>query len=68
MKYKEKSQLQNASVEDLLESVKGAEKQLAQLKLDRFTKQIKNLREMRTLRRKIAVMKTILTAKVYKAA
>ncbi len=63
MKKKEKQSLQSMSTEALSKDLRQITDKLAATLLSRYTKQSKNIREARTMRRKIAVIKTILRQK-----
>ena len=63
MKKKEKTNLHSNSPAELVKAINDAESTLAQLKVTRYSKQSKNVKEARTLRNKIAVVKTILRQK-----
>jgi ribosomal protein L29 len=65
MKTKEKTQFASMTVADLDSQVTALEKQIAQIQLDRFTKPGKNVRQVREMKTKIAVLKTIRVAKQY---
>lgn len=63
MKKKEKQSLQAMSPEALTKDLRQVTDKLAATLLSRYTKQSKNIREVRTMRRKIAVIKTVLRQK-----
>lgn len=63
MKRKELDTLSTISVEELRKRIAEAQKSLAQLKRERYTKQSKNTREGRSLRKNIAQMSTVLRQK-----
>lgn len=61
MKRTIKTQIHSLSAKDLAAQINETEKRIAQLRIDRFTKQQKNVREVRSLHEKIAVLKTVAT-------
>jgi ribosomal protein L29 len=63
MKKKEKMALHNATSVQLEKAVADAKGKLAQLSVNRYSKQSKNVREARSLRRDIAIQKSILRQK-----
>ncbi len=63
MKTKDKKSIANESKDVLVKEVLTLKDKLATLRLDRFTKQMKNTREGREIRKKIAVIQTFITAK-----
>lgn len=63
MKKKEKSSIQNAGTAELAKIVREGEDKLLGLTVARYTKPAKNVREMRMIRQKIAVAKTVLRTK-----
>lgn len=63
MKKKEKGSVQNASTAELAKIVREGEDKLLGLNVARYTKPAKNVREMRMIRQKIAVAKTVVRAK-----
>jgi ribosomal protein L29 len=63
MKKKEKVQLHSMKTEELLKSVIEAKEKLAQILVNRYSKQSKNVREVRAIRHKIAVAMTIINSK-----
>lgn len=63
MKAKQKQALHAMKPEELKKTIADAAAALAAFMVNRYSKQSKNVREGRGLRRKIAVAKTILTMK-----
>ncbi len=63
MKKKEKTSLVTASTIELEKQLAETAKKLASLRLERYTKQMKNTREARTLRKDIAIIKTVIRQK-----
>lgn len=63
MKTKDKKSLSSQTKEELVKEVTDLKSKLVTMKLERFTKQMKNTREAREMRKKIAVIKTYITAK-----
>ena len=58
MKLKDKQQLASMSKEELTNQLRDVEKQIKELELNKFTKPVKNMRAIRTLREKSAVIQT----------
>lgn len=58
MKTKEKQTLRKTPVSELVGQVGELEKTLRKMNVDRYTKETKNSRERKLIRKKIAVMKT----------
>ncbi len=63
MKKKEKTSLSHASKEELEKEVSALRAKSTSLRLERYTKQMKNTRERRQLRKKIAIMQTFIRQK-----
>ncbi len=63
MKKKEKQTLQGMKKEELVKVLADARNALVILKTGKFAKQIKNVREGKPLRQKIAVIKTLIRQK-----
>ena len=63
MKKKEKISLSHASKEELEKEVNALRAKSTSLRLDRYTKQMKNTRERRQLRKKIAILQTFIRQK-----
>lgn len=63
MKTKDKESIASQSKEELAKEATNLKAKLLTLKLDRFTKQMKNTREAREIRKKIAVIETFMTVK-----
>lgn len=63
MKTKEKKSLVHQSKEELVKETAQLKGKLTTIRLDRFTKQMKNTREAREIRKKIAVMETFIRQK-----
>lgn len=59
MKRKDLDTIKSLSVEELQKKIVESERYLAQVVRERYTKQSKNTRESRTVRKNIAQMKTI---------
>jgi len=63
MKYKEKQNFIKTNIQDLSKEVENLEEKLKKIKVDRYTKQMKNSREGRTIQKRIAVIKTFIKQK-----
>lgn len=63
MKKKEKTQLQATSIADLQKQVTALEKTITEKMRDRATKQVKNVHEIKDLRKKVARVKTFIRQK-----
>lgn len=63
MKRKEKIHITSATIADLESQIREVQKQLVTLQLVRNIKPQKNVREAKTLRVKLAVLKTVLAQK-----
>lgn len=63
MKKKEKEQMRAASITDLQKQVAALEKTITDKMRDRVTKQVKNVHEIKELRKKVAIVKTIIRQK-----
>lgn len=63
MKKKDKASLHSAKPAELTKIVREAKAKLAQIAVNRYSKQSKNVRETKSLRQKIAVSQTILRLK-----
>ncbi|HCM82414.1 MAG: hypothetical protein UW37_C0009G0012 [Candidatus Gottesmanbacteria bacterium GW2011_GWA2_44_17] len=63
MKYKEKQNLKKTSVPELLKEAEKLEEQQRKIRVDRYTKQMKNSREGKNIRKKIAVILTFIKEK-----
>jgi ribosomal protein L29 len=63
MKYKEKQNLKKTTAQDLLSEVRGLEEKLKKIRVDRHVKQMKNLREGKNIRKRIAVLLTLIKEK-----
>ena len=63
MKSKEKENLRNMSVNELKVQDRDLEKQLFQIKFKRTSAPLENPLQIRTARRKAAIIKTLLKAK-----
>ena len=68
MKRKEKENLKNMAGEELRAQLRDLEKRLFQIKFKRSASPLENPIEIRLIRRKMAVIKTFLTAKENAAA
>ncbi len=60
MKTKEKQTLRKTAPAELSAQIGDLEKSLGKMRIDRYTKETKNTRERKTMRKKIAVMKTFI--------
>ena len=58
MKYKEKQDRKKMSIQDIAKEVDGLRETLKKIRIDRYTKQIKNSREGKNIRKRIAVLLT----------
>lgn len=63
MKTKDRKELHNKTVAELASMLKDTHEALAKLVLDKAQNKVKNTSELSNLRRKIAVIKTILREK-----
>ena len=63
MKLKEKQSFASQSKEELHKEAMSIQVKLSGFTIDRFTKQMKNSREARELRKRLAVINTFITAK-----
>lgn len=63
MKKKDKASVQTMTKEELGKYIKELEQKLITFRLDRYTKQVKNVREGKLIRHKLAVAHTILNQK-----
>lgn len=63
MKKKEKSNYHGMTTTELASALSDVRKQMTTFETDKYTKQMKNMREIRNLRKKQAVMLTILHKK-----
>ncbi len=63
MKTKDKKSIANESKEELVKEMTNLKAKLLSWRLDRYTKQVKNSREAREIRKKIAIIETFITAK-----
>lgn len=63
MKKKERASLKAMTTKELVKVLVDAKTALAILTMNRYTKQSKNVREGRALRRKIAIISTLLRQK-----
>ncbi len=63
MKKQEKQLLQNKSIDDLQSDLNKAKLDLANLRLEHKTGQLKNTSSLAKIRYKVAVLKTIITQK-----
>jgi ribosomal protein L29 len=63
MKKQEKQTIRSESNESLLKTITDLQNKLNTLRLARFTKPSKNLREIKSLRQKLSVLLTILHEK-----
>ena len=63
MKYKEKQDRKKMSVQDITKEVDTLEETLKKIRIDRYTKQMKNSREGKNIRKRIAVLLTFLKEK-----
>jgi ribosomal protein L29 len=58
MKLKEKQNLKKTSISDLLKEVEGLENTLKKMKIERYSKEMKNSRGGRTIKKNIAIRLT----------
>jgi len=63
MKRKDKAQIQAMTVTDLIGQVRTVGEQIKKMKMERLTKPSKNVHEITLLKRKVAIMKTIVQQK-----
>lgn len=63
MKYKEKQNMRKTDIRDLLKEVERLEETLKKIRLDRYVKQMKNSREGKNIRKRIAVLLTYIKEK-----
>lgn len=63
MKYKDKQNAQKTTAQDLIKEVAGLEDKLKKIRVDRHVKQIKNSREGKNIRKKIAILLTYIKEK-----
>ncbi len=63
MKLKERTTIANMSVTELAKLIAEEKHKLADYRVNRYSKQSKNVRESTAMRRKIAIMQTALRAK-----
>lgn len=63
MKKKEKTQIQAANSGDLQKQVALLEKTITEKMRDKATKQVKNVHEIKELRKKVAIVKTCIRQK-----
>jgi len=66
MKYKEKQDRKKMSIQEITKEVDGLEETLKKIRIDRYTKQMKNSREGKNIRKRIAVLLTFLKEKQLK--
>lgn len=59
MKRKEKTVIQNMKASEIGKTISDTQSKLAQWRINRYSKQSKNVREGRSMRLKIAIAKTI---------
>ena len=58
MKYKEKQDIKKMSIQDIVKEVDALEQTLKKIRIERYTKQMKNSREGKNIRKRIAVLLT----------
>jgi ribosomal protein L29 len=63
MKYKEKQNYNKTSIPELVKEVENLQGKLKKLTVDRHVKQLKNSREGRGMKKRIAVFKTFIKEK-----
>jgi ribosomal protein L29 len=63
MKIKDKKELHNKNEDELRSMLKGVHEELEALRLDKTQNKVKNTSELTNMRRKIAVLQTILQEK-----
>jgi ribosomal protein L29 len=66
MKQKDKTTMQAGSVAELKKTIAEAQVKLSEIRTTRFTKPVRNVREVRALRNKIAVAYSFLKSKELK--
>lgn len=63
MKRKDKQQIHTMTTAELTSQLRTLGEQIQKTKMERFTKQTKNVHEITAIKRKIAIMKTVLHEK-----
>lgn len=63
MKRKDKTDISALSKEDLIKEIMSDKKHLVELAINRYTKQLKNIREYKLIRKKVALLSTYLRQK-----
>lgn len=63
MKQKEKTSLRGMTIVELKKQLTDMQQKLAALRLSRYTKQSKNVRESKVMRQKVAVLSSIICEK-----
>lgn len=63
MKQKDKTQMHTTSSVDLISQIRATNEQITKMNIGRYTKPAKNVHELTILKRKVAIMKTILNQK-----
>jgi ribosomal protein L29 len=63
MKRKDKTQIYTMNVAELASQLQILGEQIKKMNMERFTKQTKNVHEITLLKRKVAIMKTIVKQK-----
>ena len=63
MKQKDKQNYSKTGIQELKKEIESLEDTLKKLRIDRYVKQMKNSREGKMIRKKIAVLKTFIQQK-----
>jgi ribosomal protein L29 len=63
MKKKEKTSIHSMKATELIKMISDAKKELAKIRVNRYSKQSKNVHEGTALKRKIAIAQTVLQEK-----
>ncbi len=63
MKRKERTAISNMAQAELTKVIAEEKRKLADFRINRYSKQSKNVREQTTMKRKIAIAQTVLRAK-----
>jgi|GEM_PF-1906468 len=64
MKRKDKTQLHTMSIAELASQIRTLVEQIKKMKIDRFTKSNKNVHDITLLKRKLAIVHTIMQEKL----
>lgn len=60
MKRKEKMHIKTQNKTELVGQIDSINGQIQKMRIDRYTKAVKNVREIRNLKRKLAILKTMI--------